>query len=70
MTGWKTLAFNGAIGLAALLADLLSLVSSMDWRAFVPPEFVPYAVLAMGMANILLRHVTQGPAAWRLGTNK
>ena len=66
MSGWKTLAFNGSVGLAAVLAELLSYVSSMDWQEILPPEMVPHAVLAMGIANIVLRHVTHGPAAWRV----
>lgn len=64
MHGWKTFLFNGALGALALLAELMSYLSDVDWKEVVPPDAAPYVVLVIGMANIVLRHLTKGPAGW------
>jgi hypothetical protein len=65
MPGWKTLLFNGGIGAAVLAGQLLSYFEAVDWSVLLPPDIAPYAVLGIGIANIVLRHVTGGPAGWR-----
>ncbi|MBO0345187.1 hypothetical protein [Roseibium limicola] len=64
MQGWKTFVFNGAMGFVAILAELMSYLTDLDWKQLVPPESAPYVVLSIGVANILLRHMTSGPAGW------
>ncbi|WP_417684625.1 hypothetical protein [Roseibium sp.] len=64
MTGWKTLLFNTAIGLLALGAEVAENLSLVEPGTVVTASGGPLAVLAMGAANILLRHVTRGPAGW------
>lgn len=70
MSGWKTFLFNGAIGLVALLGELLAYFSTIDWKLILPPEQVPFVLLGIGAVNILLRHVTTGRAAWRKGQDR
>ena len=65
MRGWKTLAFNGGLGLGAVAAEVLNYLGAVDWQTILPPERAGVAVLVVGAANILLRHVTEGPAGWR-----
>ncbi len=67
MNGWKTLAFNGGIGLLALLGEVLAWLDLVDWQSMVPPQLLPHAVLVVVIANILLRHQTRGPAGWVRG---
>lgn len=65
MRGWKTLLLNLVIGGGVLLVELLTFLGAADWYAVLPPERAALAVLGLGVANILLRHVTSGPAGWR-----
>lgn len=67
MRGWKTLVVNGVIGGAVLAVDLLTYLGAADWGAVLPPERAAMVVLVIGLANIVLRHVTSGPAGWRSG---
>ncbi|ADZ71339.1 hypothetical protein [Polymorphum gilvum] len=67
MTGWKTLLFNGGLAALVLAAEILDHLAVVDWRQIVPPGAAPLVVLAIGLANIMLRHVTHGPAGWRGG---
>lgn len=65
MNGWKTLAFNGAVGIASLGGRVLDQLEVIDWSKILPGGWGPFAVMAIGLINILLRHVTTEPAAWR-----
>ncbi|WP_269581984.1 hypothetical protein [Roseibium sp. Sym1] len=65
MSGWKTVLFNGGLGIVALIAELLNYLSVFNWREVLPPEYAPGVILGIGVANIVLRHVTTGPAGWR-----
>ncbi|NBN62882.1 hypothetical protein [Pannonibacter tanglangensis] len=65
MSGWRTLLFNGGLGLAALIGQVLDQMSVIDWTAVLPPDWVPVVLFAVGVANVALRHVTTGPAGWR-----
>ncbi|WP_417480768.1 hypothetical protein [Maricaulis maris] len=65
MSGWKTFLFNGGIGALILAAELLDHLALVDWREILPEGTAPLVVLLIGIGNILLRHVTRGPAGWR-----
>ncbi|SUB00311.1 Uncharacterised protein [Pannonibacter phragmitetus] len=65
MNGWKTFAFNGAVGIASLGGGILDQLDLIDWSKVLPDGWGPFAVMAIGIVNILLRHVTTEPAAWR-----
>ncbi len=67
MRGWKTLAVNLAIGGGVLVIELLTFFGAADWHSILPPDRATLVVLVLGVANILLRHVTSGPAGWRRG---
>ncbi|WP_417667325.1 hypothetical protein [Roseibium sp.] len=64
MTGWKTLLFNSVLSLLAIGAEVAEQLALVEPGAVLPAGGGPLAVLAMGAANILLRHVTRGPAGW------
>ena len=70
MSGWKTILFNGGLGLLALLAELLAYFQAFNWREVLPPDLAPIVILGVGVANILLRHLTTGPAGWRKDAGK
>lgn len=70
MRGWKTLVLNLSIGSGVLLIELLTFLGAADWHAILPPDRAALVVLVLGFANILLRHITSGPAGWRRGTSK
>lgn len=65
MEGWKTLVFNGAIGLLVIVKELVTYTSGFDWSAILPHQTAEMVILGLGIANILLRHVTVGSAGWR-----
>lgn len=67
MSGWKTLLFNVGLAVLALVAELLAFFQAFDWREILPSDYAPFVILGIGIANILLRHVTSGPAGWRKG---
>ncbi|WP_420411266.1 hypothetical protein [Roseibium sp.] len=70
MRGWKTLALNGAVGAAVVLLEMLTFLGAADWKAILPPERAALVMLGIGLANIVLRHVTSGPAGWRKDNGK
>lgn len=65
MNGWKTLLFNGAVGSAGVVGVILDQLNVVNWDTALPPGWGQYAVIILGIANILLRHNTTGPAGWR-----
>ncbi|GGB63282.1 hypothetical protein GCM10011316_38950 [Roseibium aquae] len=65
MTGWKTAAVNGGVVVTMVLGEILSRLSSVDWHQVLPEGSAGYMVAALGIANLVLRHVTSGPAGWR-----
>ena len=60
LKGWRTVAINVALGLAAVALEILSYLAVFDWRSILPPEKAPYAILGVGVLNIVLRAVTDG----------
>lgn len=65
MRGWKTLVLNSVVGLGVVVLEILTFLNAADWHALLPPERAALVILGTGVANILLRHVTSGPAGWR-----
>ncbi|QDG78412.1 hypothetical protein [Labrenzia sp. PHM005] len=70
MRGWKTLVLNGAVGAAVVLLEMLTFLGAADWNAIMPPERAALVMLGIGLANIVLRHITSGPAGWRKGSGR
>lgn len=66
MEGWKTIIVNALLGSLALVAEVLTQLTDMDWKSVVPPDLAPYIIVAIALANIYLRHVTKGPAGWMI----
>ncbi|MEP4031816.1 hypothetical protein [Roseibium polysiphoniae] len=64
MSGWKTLLFNGVVGILVVIAQLAEYVSAVDLSAILPSNMTPWVIVAVGLVNILLRHVTKGSAGW------
>ncbi|MBA4610932.1 hypothetical protein H1W37_04670 [Stappia taiwanensis] len=65
MRGWKTLVLNGLAAGAALLLECLHYLAGVDWTSHLGPQAALWVVIAFNLGNILLRHVTDGPAGWR-----
>lgn len=65
MRGWKTLVLNGLAAGAALLLECLHYLAGVDWTSHLAPQSALWVVIALNLGNILLRHVTDGPAGWR-----
>jgi hypothetical protein len=58
--GWRTLAANGAIVLAGVLAYL----DTAGLRDLLPPHYA-WVPIALGALNVALRLVTTGPVGSR-----
>lgn len=67
MRGWKTLLLNLAATASVVLLEILRYLADVDWSAHLPPQAALWAVVGVNVANIVLRHVTAGPPAWREG---
>ena len=65
MKGWRTLILNASAAGAALALEISSYLTSVEWNAYLPPSAALWALIAMNIANIVLRHITDRPAAWR-----
>jgi len=65
MAGWKTLVFNGGVGIAALIAELLDHLGVVPVDRLLRGDKATWIAVALGAANIGLRHVTSRPAGWR-----
>lgn len=65
MKGWKTLVFNAAVGVLAVLAEVLAYLQVVDWNQIVPAGTATIVMAVIGVVNIILRHVTASPAGWR-----
>ncbi|MTH96075.1 hypothetical protein [Roseibium sp. RKSG952] len=65
MTGWKTAAVNGGVVTAVVLAEIVGQFAALDWREFLPDGMAGVVIAGLGAANLVLRHVTRGPAGWR-----
>ncbi|MEP0234136.1 hypothetical protein [Roseibium sp.] len=70
MSGWKTLLFNGGVGILVAIAQLVEHVSVVEWSEILPADMTPWVIIAIGIINILLRHVTRGAAGWKVKRDK
>jgi len=52
--GWRTVALN-------VFAMVLPIASLTEWNSVLPREWLPYYVLGLGVANILMRSLTTTP---------
>lgn len=53
---WRTWIFNTSVTLALSLGEFLIAVDSgFNWREVLPPDYVPYAIVAFGLVNIWMR---------------
>lgn len=64
MNGWKTLSFNGVIGGLALAGEIADGLEMVDLHGALPDRAMTYAVIGITVLNVLLRHMTKGPAGW------
>ena len=61
LAGYRTMIFNG-ISLALVPSmELLNYFETVDWRQYLPPEYAPWAILAISAVNIVLRWKTTTP---------
>ncbi|SDT99164.1 hypothetical protein [Stappia sp. ES.058] len=67
MRGWKTLLLNLGAASSVVLLEILRYLADVDWSAHLPPHAALWMVVGVNVANIVLRHVTFGPPAWREG---
>ncbi len=51
MKGYRTLAFN-------LLVAAGGVIVAFDWSSVLPPQYVGYAAIAIGVVNMGLRAIT------------
>jgi len=54
MKGWKTLVFNGALA-------LVGVAEAFNWVEIIPQDYVPIVLACIGLANIILRAITNTP---------
>jgi hypothetical protein len=65
MKGYKTLAFNG-VGFLVMLAQVITEFGySQELQFFATEEVMPYIMLAILAANVVLRILTTTPAGKR-----
>jgi len=70
MAGWKTFIFNGLVALAVVAIQVLQYLGQFPWPEVLPPNEAGWVALTLGVINIILRHITIGPAGWVSGENK
>ena len=56
--GWRTLVFN-------ILSAAVPVVSLTEWWDVFPPSYLPYWMLAVAVANVVLRMMTTTPVGQR-----
>jgi hypothetical protein len=65
MKGWRTFALNAFAAASIIVAEIMAMLAGVDWDAHLPRDVAIWIVVAVNIANIVLRHVTSGPAGWR-----
>jgi len=66
MKGYRTMAFNGGLGFLVILAQVITEFGySPELQFFATEELMPYIMLAILAANIVLRVVTSTPVGKR-----
>lgn len=59
--GWKTLAFNGVMGVIPALEIIGQLMDIPEIKGIIPVEYLPYYVAGMAGVNVVLRGLTTTP---------
>lgn len=59
--GWRTVIVNTAIAAFVPMIELMAYLETVDWRQYVPPEYAPWALMAVTVINIFLRAKTTTP---------
>lgn len=54
LKGWRTIAFN-------VLSAVVPMISLTEWNALFSPEWLPYWLLFVALANVYLRTITTTP---------
>uniref|UniRef100_UPI003BA9CAEF hypothetical protein n=1 Tax=Stappia sp. TaxID=1870903 RepID=UPI003BA9CAEF len=67
MQGWRTFLLNALAAASIIVLEIVTMLVGVDWQAHLPREVAIWIVVAVNIANIVLRHVTSGPAGWRNG---
>lgn len=70
MAGWKTFIFNGLVALAVIAVQVLQYLGQFPWPEVLPSKEAGWVALTLGVINIILRHITSGPAGWVSGEEK
>ncbi len=66
MKGYRTLIFNGGLGILVIIAQVVQEFGySAELQYFVSEETMPYLMLAILAANVVLRVVTTSPVGQR-----
>ena len=61
MKGYRTILINFALAVLALAAEIASWLTTFEWAAWLPPQYAPWAIITVNVANITLRFVTTTP---------
>jgi hypothetical protein len=65
LKSWRTIIFNAVVaglgGVLPLLSELLPFLQGLNWTQYVTENAVPWVVLGVGVAGIMLRYATSGP---------
>ena len=63
--GWRTILFNVGIMFLVVLAEVATYLTAVNWREYVAPEWLPFVISGVNIANIAMRYVTTGPTPLR-----
>ena len=61
MKGWRTVLVNAGLAVLWVAAEVARYLAGFDWAAIVPPDRLPYVLLMVNVANIILRVITTTP---------
>ena len=58
MKGYRTIAINAAVIAVPAVVEVMQFLNVFDWHSILPPDYAPIVIMFVGVANILLRFVT------------
>lgn len=58
IAGFRTIAKDAVIGMAALFGIAYQHIEQAPWREIVPPQYTPYALIAIAVLGILFKVMT------------
>jgi hypothetical protein len=61
LKGWRTVAINAFLAIAALIAEILAALAGFDWSTIVSPMWLPWVLIGVTVLNIVLRWLTTTP---------